>query len=71
VADAGPDEDGGAGERHRARTFRIRPGAPRGKSFAAEIAEQHGISFQQLARRLRQRGLPAPQADPDADPDPG
>jgi DNA mismatch repair ATPase MutS len=39
------------------RTFRIEPGRPHGQSFAAEIAEQHGISFDRLADLLRQRGL--------------
>jgi DNA mismatch repair protein MutS len=41
----------------RRRTFRIVPHAPRGVSFAAEIAEHHGISFDQLARQLRERNL--------------
>jgi hypothetical protein len=41
----------------RRRTYRIVPHAPRGVSFAAEIAEQHGISFEQLARLLRDRHL--------------
>ena len=39
------------------RNFRIRPGAPRGQSFAARIAEQHGISYSQLLALLRQRGI--------------
>jgi DNA mismatch repair ATPase MutS len=39
------------------RTYRIGPGPPTGMSFAAEIAEQHGISFAQLARLLRERNL--------------
>ena len=41
----------------RRRNYRIVPHAPRGVSFAAEIAEQHGISFEQLARLLRDRHL--------------
>jgi DNA mismatch repair protein MutS len=41
------------------RTFRIRPGAPHGQSFAADIAHQHGISFPQLVELLRQRGFDA------------
>jgi hypothetical protein len=41
----------------RRRTYRIVPHAPRGVSFAAEIAEHHGISFDQLARLLRERHL--------------
>lgn len=39
---------------HR-RTYSIRPGPPRGVSYASEIAEQHGISFAQLQRLLRER----------------
>jgi len=50
---AAPSEDG----RLQLRTFRIRPGAPHGQSFAADIAEQHGISFPQLVELLRQRGF--------------
>ena len=47
---------------HR-RTFRIRPGAPRGISYASEIARQHGISYPQLHRVLEQRGLVGEPAD--------
>jgi hypothetical protein len=39
------------------RTFQIRPGAPHGQSFAAQIAEQHGISFPQIVELLRRRGF--------------
>jgi hypothetical protein len=39
------------------RTFRIRPGAPHGQSFAAQTAEQHGISYPQIVELLRQRGF--------------
>jgi hypothetical protein len=52
---AAPSEDGHI----QVRTFRIRPGAPHGQSFAADIAEQHGISFPQLVDLLRQRGFDA------------
>jgi DNA mismatch repair protein MutS len=45
------------------RTYRIQPGAPRGASFAAEIAEHHGISFAQLARLLQDRNVLLPSAD--------
>jgi hypothetical protein len=54
---AAPSETG----RIEVRTFRIRPGAPHGQSFAADIAEQHGISFPQLADLLRQRGFDSPE----------
>lgn len=39
------------------RTFRITPRPPRGVSFAAEIAEQHGISFSKLEQLLRDRNV--------------
>jgi ABC-type sugar transport system ATPase subunit len=39
------------------RSYRIVPRPPRGVSFAAEIAEQHGISYPQLAELLRERHL--------------
>lgn len=39
------------------RTFKIQPGPPLGTSYAREIAVQHGISFEQIAAALRQRGL--------------
>jgi DNA mismatch repair ATPase MutS len=45
----------GAGGSLTSRTYRIQPGPPSGTSFAAEIAEQHGISFEQLARLLSDR----------------
>jgi len=39
------------------RTFKIQPGPPLGTSYAKEIAQQHGISYEQIAETLRQRGL--------------
>ncbi len=55
VAQVDPsDGDGG----HR-RTFRIQQSPPRGVSYASEIAEQHGISYPQLVRLLRARGIVA------------
>jgi hypothetical protein len=55
VAEPGPRAADGSGG--VVRTFRIQPGQPRGQSFAVEIAEQHGISFELLAALLRARGL--------------
>jgi hypothetical protein len=49
VAVAGP------GSGPHTRTFRIHPGPPSGTSYAAEIAEQHGISYEQLSRLLHER----------------
>jgi hypothetical protein len=59
LADSDCADDGASAEGPavRRRTYRIVPHAPRGVSFAAEIAEQHGISFEQLARLLRERHL--------------
>ncbi len=39
------------------RTYRIRPGLPTARSHAATIAEQHGITFQQLSQQLLERGV--------------
>jgi DNA mismatch repair protein MutS len=39
------------------RTFKIRPGAPAGYSYAREIAAKHGVSYRQLEQLLRGRGL--------------
>ncbi len=38
-------------------TFHIVPGPPRGQSFASAIARQHGIAFEQLRRKLGERGF--------------
>jgi DNA mismatch repair ATPase MutS len=54
VADSDTGPVNGSTPRRR-RTYRIVPGPPRGLSFAAEIAEQHGISYPQLARVLNDR----------------
>ena len=56
VADADDEEDSATGPRHR-RTYRIHPGAPRGRSYASEIARRYGISFSQLTALLRERGI--------------
>ncbi|MGI9148013.1 MAG: MutS-related protein [Chloroflexota bacterium] len=55
-------EPGAAPTEVQLRTFRIRPGSPHGQSFAAAIADQHGISFPQLLELLRQRGINAPES---------
>lgn len=68
----GEVEEGDPGNGPRPRSFRIRPGAPLGRSYASDIAEEHGISFPQLARLLRQRGITSPAMDekPRRHPDP-
>lgn len=70
VADVeAPPQDGEAviGPRHR-RTFRIVPSPPRNVSYASEIAEQHGISFDQLLHLFARRGLLPQAATADALP---
>jgi AcrR family transcriptional regulator len=52
-----PGADASEAREASTRTFRIRPGAPHGQSFAAQIAEQHGISFPQIVELLRRRGF--------------
>ena len=37
------------------RTYKIKPGPPRGLSYAKGIAAQHGISFEQLTERWREQ----------------
>lgn len=39
-----------------ARTYQIKPGPPRGLSYAKGIAHEYGISFEQLAARRDHRG---------------
>ncbi|MGE3536525.1 MAG: hypothetical protein AB7N91_03695 [Candidatus Tectimicrobiota bacterium] len=39
-----------------ARSYKIIPGPPLGRSYAREIAAQYGISYEQLQRLLQQRG---------------
>lgn len=58
---AGVEGEGAIVERGHRRTYNISPGPPRGVSYASEIAEQHGISYAQLERLLRERGLLAPE----------
>ena len=47
-------QDGENGDR---RSYRILPGPPMGRSYAREIASKYGISYEQLARLLQQRGV--------------
>jgi hypothetical protein len=70
VADA-EDTDDAESDAHHRRTFRIHPGAPRGRSLASDIARRYGISFPQIAALLQERGisatLPASAALPSVD----
>jgi len=43
--------------RMHAQPFTVVRSPPVGRSFAREIAEHHGISFQAITQRLRERGL--------------
>ena len=54
---AGVDAEGSVVSSGHRRTFRIVPGPPRGVSYASEIAEQHGISYGQIASLLDKRGV--------------
>lgn len=44
-----------AGEGEAARTYRIGPGLPGGRSYAADIALAHGLHLSQIERTLRER----------------
>ncbi|MEM7802149.1 MAG: hypothetical protein AAF633_23350, partial [Chloroflexota bacterium] len=39
------------------RSYRILPGEPLGRSYAREIAARYGISYEQLIKRINERGL--------------
>lgn len=39
------------------RTYRIVPGSPGGHSFARDLARKHGISYEQLLEKFRERGI--------------
>ena len=45
------------GEDGDQRSYKILPGPPMGRSYAREIASKYGISYEQLADLLRQRGV--------------
>lgn len=38
-------------------SYRIVPGPPMGRSYAERIARQHGVSYEQLVARLKERGV--------------
>jgi DNA mismatch repair ATPase MutS len=39
------------------RTYRIVPGSPAGRSFARDLARKHGISYEQLIEKFKDRGI--------------
>jgi hypothetical protein len=41
------------------RTYKIKPGPPKGHSYAKGIAVRYGISFEQLARQWQERLEPS------------
>ena len=45
------------GENGDERSYKILPGPPMGHSYAREIASKYGISYEQLATLLQQRGV--------------
>jgi len=45
------------GENGVRRTYKVIPAPPRGRSYAREIAQQYGISFEQLQSLLNERDL--------------
>lgn len=45
------------GENGNHRSYKILPGPPMGRSYAREIASKYGISYEQLAALLEQRGV--------------
>ncbi len=47
------------------RTYRVREGSPAGDSFARDIALKHGLSYEQMKARLRNRGLLRDGRSPD------
>ena len=52
-----PDEAAEAIDEMVPRTYQIRPGPPRGLSYARGIANRHGISFEQLTQQWQGRKL--------------
>ena len=61
IALATSDEQGMHG------TFRIVPGLPTGRSYADEIARQHGLTFEQLQGLLGERGVLGAEVHSDAE----
>lgn len=51
------EENGGDSSLSFRQTYRIVPGAPRGHSYAREIAARYGLSFEQIDDLLRSRGI--------------
>ncbi|MCB8986095.1 MAG: hypothetical protein H6659_19860 [Ardenticatenaceae bacterium] len=51
-------DDGGQGaEKGLARSYKVLPGKPLGRSYATELAQRYGISYEQLVALLQQRGI--------------
>jgi hypothetical protein len=55
---AQPDEAAETIDEMVLRTYQIKPGPPRGLSYARGIAHRHGISFEQLTRQWQDQGPP-------------
>jgi DNA mismatch repair ATPase MutS len=54
---AGAEGDPADGDEHASRTYRIAPGLPDGRSYAADIALAHGLQLSQIRRTLSERGV--------------
>ncbi len=39
------------------RSYRVLPGPPIGRSYAREIASQYGVSYEQLVKKMKERGV--------------
>jgi len=49
------DDEGATGE--MARSYKVVPGRPLGRSYTTELARRYGISYEQLLALLQQRGI--------------
>ncbi len=56
----GETSEGERTEGSGGNSFRIEAGPPMGRSYAERIARQHGVSYDQLAARLKERGVLPP-----------
>lgn len=54
---AGASADDPNDPEHAARTYRVTPGLPDGRSYAADIALAHGLQLSQIEQTLRERGV--------------
>ncbi|NPV06759.1 MAG: hypothetical protein HPY83_02200 [Anaerolineae bacterium] len=48
------------------RTYKVAPGPPLGRSYAAEVARRYGIGLEQLTRCLKERGIALEGDEPES-----